>query len=201
MERRSRGFVLVSALLLLMVVTIMSLSIFRSFGLQERIGGNVREKQRALQAAADAQQYAEWWVAEQSPAPRAVALGLAVMVDSTCNATPINANTGTPQICSNTLASLGGVLSNPPWGAAGSPGPGADYTPRGMVTGAVTPGTTGDVYPVKPHFYITDTGAAPNGRGEMYQVDAYSFGTSQATVAVVESTLSVSCVVCGMAGP
>jgi type IV pilus assembly protein PilX len=178
-----------------MVVTIMALSIFRSFGVQERIGGNVREKQRALQAAADAQQFAEWWVANVSTAPRAVAVGQPAVADSTCNATPINANTGIPQICANTLASLGGVLQNPPWS------PGADYTPSGMVTGTVTAGTTTDVYPVKPHFYITDTGAAPNGRGELYQVDAYSFGTNQTTVAVVESTLSVSCVVCDASRP
>ena len=35
---------------------------FRSFGMQEKIAGNMREKQRALQAAVSAEQYAEWWL-------------------------------------------------------------------------------------------------------------------------------------------
>ena len=57
-----RGVVLVSSLLLLIVVTIIALSMFRSFGIQEKIAGNVREKQRALQAAESAQVYAEVWL-------------------------------------------------------------------------------------------------------------------------------------------
>jgi type IV pilus assembly protein PilX len=74
--RRQPGFVLVSSLLLLLVVTIMALSIFRSFGVQERIAGNIREKNRALQAAVSTQEYGEWWLANQSSAPYAVAAGL-----------------------------------------------------------------------------------------------------------------------------
>ena len=54
--------VLVSSLLLLIVVTIIALSMFRSFGIQEKIAGNMREKQRALQAAVSAEVYAEVWL-------------------------------------------------------------------------------------------------------------------------------------------
>ena len=57
-----RGLALVTALLLLIVVTIMALSMFRSFGIQERIAGNTRDKQRAINAAESAQQYAEYWL-------------------------------------------------------------------------------------------------------------------------------------------
>ena len=35
---------------------------FRSFGTQEKIAGNLREKERALHAAESAQQYGEWWL-------------------------------------------------------------------------------------------------------------------------------------------
>ena len=35
---------------------------FRSFGLDEKIAGNMREKHRALTAAETAEQYAEWWL-------------------------------------------------------------------------------------------------------------------------------------------
>ena len=65
--------VLISSLLLLIVVTIIALSMFRSFGIQEKIAGNTREKQRALPAAVSAQQFAEWWLsnngATSAPVP------------------------------------------------------------------------------------------------------------------------------------
>ena len=54
-KRSQSGIVLVSSLLLLLVVTIMALSIFRSFGIQEKIAGNTRDKQRALQVAMSVQ--------------------------------------------------------------------------------------------------------------------------------------------------
>ena len=57
---------LVTSLLLLVIITILALSMFRSFGTQEKIAGNLREKERALHAAASAQQYAEWWLLQGS---------------------------------------------------------------------------------------------------------------------------------------
>ena len=57
-----RGMVLISSLLLLIIITILALSMFRSLSTQEKIAGNVREKERALHAAVSAQQYAEWWL-------------------------------------------------------------------------------------------------------------------------------------------
>ncbi|HUE12144.1 MAG TPA: PilX N-terminal domain-containing pilus assembly protein, partial [Steroidobacteraceae bacterium] len=60
---RQRGMVLVTALLLLIVVTLLAVGMFRSFGLDEKIAGNVREKQRALNAAETAEEYAEFWLA------------------------------------------------------------------------------------------------------------------------------------------
>src|SRR5207237_2847533 len=59
-----RGMVLISSLLLLLIITILGVGMFRSFSVQEKVAGNVREKQRALQAAEIAQQYAEWWLAQ-----------------------------------------------------------------------------------------------------------------------------------------
>ena len=47
-RRKEGGIVLISSLLLLLIVTVMALSMFRSFGVQEKIAGNMREKQRAL---------------------------------------------------------------------------------------------------------------------------------------------------------
>ena len=69
--RRERGMALITGLLLLLVVTIIAMSMFRSFGMQEKIAGNTREKDRALNAAISAQQYAESWLLSGSAVGRA----------------------------------------------------------------------------------------------------------------------------------
>ena len=193
-----RGVVLITSLLLLLVVTIMALSMFRSFGMQERIAGNTREKGRALQAAESAQQYAEWWLANQSGAIYAVSQGSAAYADAACTATPIDANTGgTPQICTfltSLTATSGGTAVSWPTSA---PNVGVAYAPPGMNYGT----TSGaEYYANRPHFYITDVGALATGRGETYQVDAYGYGLSNTAIAVVESTVAVVCIVCNIGG-
>jgi type IV pilus assembly protein PilX len=194
------GVVLISSLLLLLVVTIMALSMFRSFGMQERIAGNMREKQRAVQAANSAQQYAEWWLANQSGATFAVSQGSAVAADVVCANTLIDAN-ATPgaaggQICTNTLVNLLGVTPAA-WPSSANWNIGVVYTPPIMnVTNLGQP----DYYPRRPHFYIADVGPLVSARGEVYQVDAYSMGLTTSAIAVVESTVAITCVVCNVGG-
>ena len=185
------GVVLITSLLLLLVVTIMAVSMFRSFGIQEKIAGNVREKQRATQAAASTLQYAEWWLGSQSNAP---------VADVACVGL-VSANAGQGQICNNTLASNGISAASVPWtvpGAGGAP-IGVSYLPTGMgANGALCTGNnclSADVYYDVPRFYIADMGSYGRS-GELYQVDAYSYGLSADTIAVVESTVAVSCLVC-----
>jgi type IV pilus assembly protein PilX len=196
-----RGVVLISSLLLLLVVTIMALSMFRSFGMQERIAGNTREKQRALQAAESAQQYAEWWLANQSGAIYAVSQGSAAYADAACSAATIDANAGlTPQICTlgTSLAAITGVSTATAavW-PVNSQAVGVAYAPPGMnYTASGSP----NYYANRPHFYITDVGALATGRGETYQVDAYGYGLSNTAIAVVESTVAVVCIVCNIGG-
>lgn len=185
--RGQRGIALITALLLLMVITILGLSMFRSFPTQEKIAGNVREKERALHAAKSAQQYAEWWLINN------LATG-----DTICAAqtTPPNANlnAGAIPICSNPLDLLLGngsdptlVAKNVPWGAGQI---GVQYTPIGMTVGSAGTATTTTLdqpYAGTPMFYIADLGAAGDAQGEAYQIDAYAYGGSTNTVAVVES--------------
>ena len=189
-----RGVVLVTSLLLLLVVTVMALSMFRSFGMQERIAGNVREKQRALQVANSTQEYAEWWLANQSGAIYAVSQGSAAAADVTCGNTVVDANApvGAGQICIDTLRIRG--ISAATWPSSiPSAGPtmGVLYTPPGM--SAVN-------YAVRPGFYIADAGALATARGEVYQVDAYGFGLTSNAISVVESTVAVTCIVCNVGG-
>jgi type IV pilus assembly protein PilX len=196
-----RGVVLISSLLLLLVVTIMALSMFRSFGMQEKIAGNTREKQRALQAAESAQQYAEWWLANQSGAIYAVSQGSAAYADAACTAATIDANMGaTPQICTvaTSLAVVTGIATGTAaaWPTSAK-SVGVAYAPPQMNYSA---SSAQNYYANRPHFYITDVGALATGRGETYQVDAYGYGLSNTAIAVVESTVAVVCIVCNIGG-
>ena len=90
---RQRGMVLVTSLLLLIVVTILAISMFRSFGLDEKIAGNVREKQRALSAAETAEQYAEYWLASGNGAAVVTCTGMVTsLVGQVCSNTALPAN-------------------------------------------------------------------------------------------------------------
>jgi type IV pilus assembly protein PilX len=182
-----RGIVLVSSLLLLLVVTIIALSMFRSFGIQEKIAGNMREKQRALQAAVSAQQYAEWWLSNYGAGtPSGVCAGLA-------NA---NTNVNNVGICSNQLPTVVTDVTNVPWLISSAP-VGVTFTPPGMPISSLTTSATNTIinptYFSAPIFYISDMGASVDASmpGEIYQIDAAGYGGNSNTVAEVESTYVV----------
>ncbi len=171
---RQRGMALITSMLLLAVLTIMALSMFRSYGLQERIAGNTRDKQRAINAAISAQQYAEYWLSSGN-APNS----------AQCNGF-VNSNIG--QVCTNPQIDFT-VL---PWSA------GITYTPftsnpiNNVLNTLSTTGGQGTYY-AAPVYYVTDLG--PNAglpAGEIYQIDAVGYGGGASTVAVVESTYLIS---------
>ena len=183
-----RGVVLVSSLLLLIVVTIIALSMFRSFGIQEKIAGNMREKQRALQAAESAQVYAEVWLTANAG------------TSAPCT-TMLNANQGEGQICSNALPAVPGLdVTQVPWKIAGQP-VGTTVLPTTVnmqINNSATltysaANVANPSYFGTPTFYISDLGPSSDTSepGELYQVDAFGYGGSQNTVAVVESTYVV----------
>jgi type IV pilus assembly protein PilX len=191
-----RGVALVTSLILLLIITIIALSMFRSFATQEHIAGNLREKERALAAAVSAQQYAEWWLTQGNN----VTVGAVPCAPGT-----LNANDNAGQICTQTLVEQFGAagVTTIPWPIQ------VTYLPLGMgsVEAGVT-GTNGDPpYALTPAFYIADVGPAGDGLGEAYLVDAYGSGSTQGatlattpTIAVVESLYEVkqgvSCMSC-----
>jgi type IV pilus assembly protein PilX len=185
-----RGMVLVSSLLLLIVVTIIALSLFRSFGIQEKIAGNMREKQRTLSAAITAQQFAETWLMNNVTTSASVA----------CVAGVLNGNVGQGQIC-NTATALpavvpGGDVTTVPWTIGGNP-VGITYLPNNMPISTTTSFSAANVanpsYYGTPTYYISDMGPSvdPTIPGEIYQIDAYAYGAAAGTVAEVESTYVV----------
>jgi type IV pilus assembly protein PilX len=184
---RQRGMALITALLLLVVVTIMALSMFRSYGTQERIAGNTRDKQRAFNAAVSAQQFAESSLLTGSFPSTGTCSGI------------VSSSTG--QVCSNPLVNVTTV----PWTI------GVTYTPftsnsvNGVTNSIQAVKATADVYSgsvltqsasyaAAPVFYITDVGPNkdPTAPGEVYQIDALGYGGTANTVAVVESTFLIS---------
>jgi type IV pilus assembly protein PilX len=157
---------LITGLLLLVVCTLIAASMFRSYGMQEKIAGNIREKQRATSAANSTLQYAEWYLANNT-LPAAV------------NCT--GAASSTFEICSNGLGDPTAV----PWTNGGVTFNGFTANTANNVTPSASRGT----YSKVPIFYITDLGTyAGTPAGEVYQIDAVAWGSTPSTVSVVEST-------------
>jgi type IV pilus assembly protein PilX len=173
-RRRERGMVLVTALLLLVVVTLLAVSMFRSFGENEKIAGNTREKHRAVNAAETAEEYAEWWLLAGNG-------GSGI----TCNAGNdiLAATPALPagQVCTVTLPSF----TTLPWPL------GVTYTPQGMdVTGTL--GGQGSYYQ-PPESYITYLGSTGPANNPLawFQIDAVGYAGSPDTAAVVETVYQI----------
>ena len=187
-QRTQSGIALLTALLILIMLTLLAVAMFRGFGLQQKIAGNMREKERAFQAAENALQYAEWWLSPSNPNPPAQNTG--VVCSGSVNvavATPANM-----RICSDALnttvdpRSWTGVLL---------------YTPPQMtvLTGGGVAldgnGNTDINYVQPPQMYIAYLGLTPSGKEQLYSVTAAGFGGSTSSTAVVQSVITVS--LCG----
>lgn len=171
---------LVAALLLLVVITILGVTMFRSYGLTERVAGNTRERERAVNAAMSAQAYAEFYLNGNKGAN-------SVQNQDCSKLGQVTASMSAVMVCTNALTNVTQV----PWTNSFS------YTPPGMST---TAGSVG-AYSQGPQLYITFLGAS-NGSNQSYsnqsgqnsslfQIDAVAWGGAGNTVAVVESGYKV----------
>jgi type IV pilus assembly protein PilX len=182
-----RGMVLIASLLLLLVVTIMAVSLFRSFGIDEKIASNTREKEIALTAAETAEQYAEQWLTDNTVTTVNCTQPLVAPLSQAClNAAPAAFDPGPNGSQS---------VTNLPW-TINNVSAGVTWQPAGMSTASLA-GSNGanGVYTNPPVYYISYLGAgtAPDGvsQGTVYQIDAAGYGSVQGTKAVVESTFIV----------
>lgn len=188
---RQQGMVLIISLLLLVVVTILALAMFRGVGLEGRIAGNVLDKQRALQAATSTEDYAEQWLVKSVATAPLTVCSAATFVGTT-----------TPTICSNSLVASTAAASaaTVPWDTGGGNDLGFGYGKNTLFT-VNTAGGADNFYQA-PTVYITDLGAdATYANGVDYQVDAWSYGGSTGTVAVVEGTYQIRYIATGGGGP
>jgi type IV pilus assembly protein PilX len=166
-----RGVVLVVALAFLLMLTLLSVSMFRSFGLEEKIAGNTREKQRAFTAAESALQYGEWWLLQGNASAGSACAG----------------QLSAAKVCSNALSTT--TLSTTSWYAGASNAAGSTYTLPSM---SVSTSPAAGTYYAAPQLYISFLGIAPDGQTKLYQVSSIGLGGNPNAVAVVQSTYAVS---------
>jgi type IV pilus assembly protein PilX len=183
-ELAQRGFVLVSSLLLLIVVTLLAVGMFRSFGVDEKIAGNTRDKQVAVQAAESAEEFAENWlalnIANNAAANNGAALNDAVPAIACAGFTPSTA----PQVCNTELPNP----SQLPWAA------GVNYTlPANTLPNNGIAITSNPI--AQPSFYIWYKGQI-GSYGYEYEIDAVGYGSSPNTVAIVDSLYVLKCTTC-----
>lgn len=174
-----QGIALISCLLILVMLTLLALTMFRSNGLQQKIAGNTREKARAYEAAQNALQFAEYYLVNGNP--------VTGIPCSTVLTVTTDTNLGAMRTCSN-------LLDNPDepstWPAI------INYQPPLMkvATGggsAVDGSGNADInYSKMPGLYIAYLGLAPDGQQMLYSVTAAGYGGSTSSLAVVQSVFA-----------
>jgi type IV pilus assembly protein PilX len=176
-DRSQHGYVLITSMLLLLLVTMLSTGLLRALASTERTGSATREKQHAFQAAQSALQYGEWWLTQNNATAGTACSGL---LTST-------------QVCSN--APIG--LTTLPWTV------GSTYMPpaiNGAAPMTVSTAGAANAYFALPQLYIQYLGTNPVGNARIYKLTAAGNGGLSDSVAVVQSTYSVSTGVSNLGG-
>lgn len=185
--RAQQGIALLTSLLILVIVTLTAVSMYKSFGLQEKLAGNALEKQRSLLAADSALRYGEWWLSQGNTGSGVVCSGV------------INANVqANMKICSNGLVTPATL----PWANR------FEYKPPTMTIAAggglntASTGTIGDVnYATTPSVYVSYMGLGPNGKSMLYQVTGVGYGGSTTSASVLQSVYSMTYAISDLSGP
>ena len=218
---KQRGMVLIIAILLLLVVTILAVAMFRGMGLDAKIAGNVREKQRATHAALGAEQYAEFWLSSGSNSATAPSVcsgvgnaNIVATVVQICSNIPygptaINASNNPTLTPANVGANNTFLPTKLPWAISGTP-VGFTYTPldsngnaMNVLNGGSVPAgqSAANYYAFAPGFYISYLGQSADAAGSVFQIDSYGYGGTADSVAVIESTYEVRSGVRNLGGP
>ena len=183
--KAQNGIALISALLILVMLTLLALAMFRGFGLEQKIAGNVREKERAFQAAENALQFGETWLlAQGAQAPT----DATIQVDC-ANTSPVTfSSTADLRVC---FAELANPTDPQNWVGAGT------YLPPSMTVasggGAATDGNgNADInYAAVPLVYISRIGKNSKLGLCEYRVTGGGYGGSANSVSVVQSVVGM----------
>ncbi|MDY0331222.1 MAG: PilX N-terminal domain-containing pilus assembly protein [Thiomonas sp.] len=171
---RQSGFVLIASLILMVVLTLIAVAMFRGGGEQEKIAGNLREKQRAFDIAQNTLTFGQNWLSVNTPAP----------IDCTDAAATRGAN-NTPVVCTQTSVypiDANALMTDLQAQAAGTP-----YTPSGKA--ALTVSTTGgnDTVYALPRLFIQSIGNQAGTGNPLYRLTAIGWGGNDSAVAIVQS--------------
>lgn len=177
------GFVLIASLLMLIVMTLLAVSMYHNFTVQENVASNTKEKGRAFQLAQSTLQYAEYLLLHDS----------ASLPTTVSCAGVLTANA--PTICSN-------AYSIPNLTSTGITTLSSYATYTSMEPAITVSATSGNnTYYANPQYYLQYLGLAPGGIGQVYQITALSYGSTPNAVSVVQSTYQLTsgtvCLSCG----
>lgn len=179
-DQHQRGIALIASLIIMLLMTVVALSVFRGNNLLEKIAGNTREKQRAIQSAQNALLFGENWV------NTANAAALTPVAASACTGAAIT----TPQVCPSTNLATTSNIS----GLAlfkYSP-PGMTFASTSTAGGMASSSALSDIkYAQRPGLYIAYLGLMPGTTSPVYQITAIGYGGNggnNGTVAIVQST-------------
>ena len=155
------GLALVSALLMLVIITLLGVSLFLGVTLQQKAAGNSLQKTRALEVAQSAVTAAENWLNTQS-------------------------SRQVPQACSSQVIFFRLCALSPPTPANPSSwSSGASRVTLPNVKFSAT-GATVDTYAGNPAVWISYLGRATMGPGNLYEIDAQAYGGNQNALAVIQ---------------
>jgi type IV pilus assembly protein PilX len=175
---RQRGIVLIAALAVLLMLTFLSVGMFRSFGLEERITGNSREKLHAFYAAQSTLQYAETWL----------------QANGNSSGSACTAPSTTATVCNSASYPGAFTLATTNWSSSG-PGTqyGTPYSPPEITSNASTTAISAtQAAASNPQFLITYLGTDPSTTGaNLYLVTAIGFGANSNAVSVLQGVYSV----------
>jgi type IV pilus assembly protein PilX len=173
---RQRGYVIIVSMLIILMITVMSISMAKSFFLEEGMAGNVREKSRSFALAQAALHWAELQALQSG--------GSGVVTCATSGTLSL------PSICNNAVTLVTGAGSVPL----------KAYTPltATQIPTAILPATLVSHTPAAntvydyPGVYIQNMGAT-RGNGFLYQVTAFGYGGTSTSISEVQSTFLASC--------
>jgi type IV pilus assembly protein PilX len=173
--RRQAGFILVTGMMFLVVMTLLGLALFRSSGLLDRITANTRDKQRSFEAAQSALEYGAWWLAQPSGGGDG----------TTCAANNFPAASTIHTCLEPPGATLTDVRDYTTWYKKAF----VYQAPNMNVSTASGMANATDInYQGFPGVYVEKLGLSTDGKYTFYQLTAYGRGGDANTVSVVRGT-------------
>jgi type IV pilus assembly protein PilX len=172
-KMKQKGFILVVSLVFLVIMTLLALSMFSGFTVDETISGNQREKSRATDAAQTALNNAEYFISASSV--------VATLLQTQTSGVACAGTYTAPVVCSN-------ALTNPTNPAAWTSYMTVSAVPATMVS------TTGGVntYSQQPQVYIQYLMPGPIPNSGLFQVTAAAQGGNSTAISVVQAVYLAS---------